>query len=196
MIIACDPAASEKYTSARTSQTAVVVLATASDGSQFVINIKADYARVSLVFDWLFHYAEVYSSYFNQTVLETQGPFKLLGPLLLEEQNKRMLKAYEDGTKPVTLKLNSVGKTGDKDSVIRSTLEPVFQAGKLYCEESVYDLLYEQKMGFPQSRKKDILDALSLAVASNSRPRNEQETAIKKKRDNRFKRRRVNVTGY
>lgn len=196
VIIACDPAASEFYVTARTSQSAVIVLATAPDGKQFVINIKADYVPVSTMFSWLFHFAEIYSGYFNQTVMELQGPFKLLGPMLREKELERREEALREGKKPINLMVNGVGKLGNKDSVIRSNLEPCLQAGKLYCESTVYDLLYEQIMGFPQSTKKDILDAVSLGVQSNYKPRNEEEIARKKNRVNKFKRRRVNVAGY
>jgi hypothetical protein len=123
VVQACDPAASEKGFHAKTSRSAVGVLAHAADDKRFLIALNVDFVAASRMFDWMFSNAIKFDGYLQKTVLEAQGAFKILNGILRNEENRRRTEAYENGQKFAHLNLQSVNKAGEKDAVIRSSLD-------------------------------------------------------------------------
>ena len=187
LVVAGDPAATERYMSARTSRSAVVVLVHAPDDKRFIISIHADYVEITKFFDWLFDDARKFSGYLRTTYLEAQGPFKILSALLREEEQK----------KNMYLNLRPVSATRDKDVRIRSNVIPIVNDKLLYVDDNYRSLLMEEFKGFPQSQKKDILDALALGLANTNRPPTAEEKYAREEADEeRAREMSYNVTGY
>ena len=74
VIICVDPASTEKATSAKTSRTAMGVIATDPQNQKFLIHLKADFITAVKLYDWLFDAARKFKSYVRATYLETNGP--------------------------------------------------------------------------------------------------------------------------
>jgi phage terminase large subunit-like protein len=196
VVQACDPAASEKGFHAKTSRSAVGVLAHAADDKRFLIALNVDFVAASRMFDWMFSNAIKFDGYLQKTVLEAQGAFKILNSILRNEENRRRTEAYVNGQKFAYLNLQSVNKAGEKDAVIRSSLDPLLRQNLLYVDKNLKTKVLEELNTFPQSPRKDILDMLSLAINSTIRPLDEREIKMKRRRDNRFYNRMANAAGY
>src|SRR6056297_2281174 len=167
LVQGCDPAASEKYVSAKTSKTAQGIVACDDEDNKFILSIHADYTNITNSFEWLFSDMNKYNP--RVTALEQQGPFKILGDILNQEQLRR----------GKNLRLLPVSAPGDKDARIRAALEPELHAGRVFVDERFYDLLMEEVEHFPQSQKKDILDMLSIAFKAINRPLSPEEEEVK-----------------
>jgi phage terminase large subunit-like protein len=113
------------------------------------------------------------------------GPYKLLAPELRREEQKRMR----------FLNLRDFPSLGEKVARIQSTLDPVYAAGRLFVAKHHKLQLEEEKRAFPQSRKKDILDALSSAITNSFRPMNEKENELKRLADEGFRNRHTSPWG-
>ena len=187
-----DPAGSERRESARTSRSAVVVVATSPDRKRFVLDIKVGYVEITQVFNWMFTNKEKWGANMRATFLEALGGFKVLRPLLRNEETKR----EEKGERFPYLGLRSATTVGDKDARIRTNLQPILNANLLRVEGHYKQLLMEELRGFPQTRKKDILEALVFALIGSVVPLSqEQQDDVYWKRD-RQKVRSLNVAGY
>lgn len=162
-----DPGASKKQKDARTSRTACVVLATYHTGERFFIRVQADYLSPTEIFDMVFQNKERYPDDIQTSYIEAQGGFKVLGHLLEEEQSKRGIFAN----------IRPYPAVGDKDARIRGNLQPYLEDEKLYVAESDYELVMEELRAFPQSYKKDILDAMASAISQSVEPPKPEEVA-------------------
>lgn len=162
VIIAVDPAATERYVSAKTSRSVVLVLATRFDGKRFLIDLRADYVEPTKMFEWIFAFAQKYSGILRGTFLEANAGFKVLGPILRKEERE----------KGIWLNLKAAPAYGDKVARIRSTLQPELHGTRLYVVEDYIPAVLEEARAFPQSTKKDILDALANGVANSIVPDN------------------------
>lgn len=156
----CDPAASEKGRSAQTSRSAHLITVQAPDERIFVIGGHADYVPPSKIADWLFQGFEAYKNYMRVSGMEMQGPFKVFHPIMREEQDRR--RKY--------INFQPIKTSGDKDSRIRTQLEPYLRRGLLYSVPSFRDDIHSELKVFPDSPKKDIVDALSMAIAEHQLP--------------------------
>lgn len=159
VIIAGDPASSESRISSKTSRSALVVLATDYKERRFIVQIQADYVETLSFFDWIFNAKTKFPM--AATRLEAQGPYRMLVKLIQAEERNRHL----------PLNLLPVTATGDKDARIRTELQPRLERSQVYIVEGFYGLFVSELKGFPTSRKKDILDALSIALKASSIPR-------------------------
>jgi hypothetical protein len=159
VVIAVDPAASEKKTSALTSRTAIGVLATDYKGRRFVVDVRADYIPSTTLFDWIFEFYALYPTA-RIVVLEQQGPFKTLGPLLTKEAVERR----------VRLPLVSSGASVEKDARIRTTLQPLLFARRIFARESQAEIIRGELVTFPDGKLKDTLDMLSTAINASIVP--------------------------
>ena len=186
VVLAGDPAATDRYISAKTSRSAEGVLATDAKWNHYLLGLHADYVDAPTFFDWIFEDARKFQKYFRGTFLESQGPFKMLEGLLREEQNRR--NQY--------IKLHPCYVSGEKDARIRTTLQPAYEQGRIYILEPYMRMVEEEQKMFPQSNKKDILDMLSLAIRSSNRPWSETELAAINDEDNWFNESRGNAAGY
>lgn len=182
----CDPAATDRGQSAKTSRSAHIVMAVSPDGDYFIIRGHADYVPPSGIFEWLFESFLAFKYYIKFTGLEMQGAFRMLKPMLQDEQERRK----------IGLNLRPIKTEGDKDARIRTNLEPVLKAGKVYSIPSFKDNIMAELKVFPDAPKKDILDALSMAIQEAIIP--EQPGKIKQRNFwQKLNRGRVNeTTGY
>lgn len=153
VVIGIDPAASESKRSARTSRSAVIVWATDWQGNKFAVDLRVGYVKITDLFDWMFEMFAKWRMYVRSMALETQGPFKILGPSLQKEQNDR----------GIMLPLRKLSASGDKEARIRSVLTPLYQKGRVFAvPEARREIDIERRM-FPNSAKLDVLDAMHLA---------------------------------
>jgi hypothetical protein len=186
IVIACDPAASERKQSTRTSRSAVVVLARDWEDHIHLLEVRTGYVPVTTVFDWLFALHKKFRA--RCTVMEAQGPFKVLEPIMREEQMRRNH----------VLNLRPVPAKGDKDARIRSNLTPPLEGGRFYATEQAGNLMEEEMIAFPGGKKKDVLDAVSLGVFYSYKPEppddEDEDDRTRKARQRR--RGRSPVTGY
>jgi len=160
-VVQCvDPAASERRKDAKTSRSAHVVLATDHQNRKFFIGGAADYVEIMDVWKWIAKGVRVFGKYLRMTGVEQQGPFKLLGPLFRAQ-------AREDGIDP---HMRAVQTSGDKDARIRSFLQPPLSKGEVYAVEGIREILQQELDTFPGSKRKDVLDAASMALQVNNRP--------------------------
>lgn len=147
------------------SQTAHLVLATLADGRQCILEAKADFVRTSKWWDWLFETAK--KPYpLVRTAAELQAGFKSLESLIEEEQCRRS---------EIPLKFKSVQALGDKDTTIRAYVQPVLEKGLLYATPAAYKLVSSAIKTFPGGRK-DILDALKIAIYISRKPLTSEES--------------------
>ncbi len=185
LITACDPAASERYISAKTSRSAVGVLATDSHNNHYILSLHADYVKITTVFDWLFSERRKFKEYLRATFLEAMGAFKVLLPVIRKEETRR----------GENLNLRPVHVTGEKEARIRTILLPVLEQGRLFIDENFYDLFWDEQRAFPQSQKKDILDMVSLGIKASIRPLSLKERTEQRRANKRLEQRR-GITGY
>ena len=187
VIQACDPAATERYISAKTSRTAVGVLAQHWSGKKFLISLNADYVSPLRMFDWMFANKKKFGPWLRSTLIEANAGFKVLGPIINKEEQIR--NAY--------LNLRSYPAMGDKTARIRSDLQPEFQKGNIYVLDDVLAMVEEEKNTFPQSNKKDILDVISSLVRNSIQPLSPKDKAKIEQQEERWRYSRTNnVTGY
>ena len=188
IVTATDPAATEKYVSAKTSRSASVAWAMDSSGDVYLIGLRVGYVTISQVFDWMFMLKRKFIRYVRASYLEANAGFKVLGPLLRKEQNER----------GEYLALRTVASSTEKVARIRTTLQPFASRGRIHVLEEYYAQFIEEFEAFPQSTKRDILDASTLALSKLSRPENGEESLeMEEVLNERFHNSTVNrVTGY
>jgi hypothetical protein len=187
--IGIDPAASEKKARASTSQSAITVMARDHKNRCFLLEVDAGYWTPTKLFDQMFRKYNTYRRYRPTSWLEQMGAFKLLGPLLREEQVKR-------GN---TINVRPVTKTGDKDQVIRAQLEPILSDGRMFIRDNQYEKVIHQVHTFPNGLLKDILDSIALAYQGTHKPPSSEEVERRAETANRRKwltTSRSKLTGY
>lgn len=160
VVAACDPAASEKKKSVRTSKNAYLVYARHWSNKRFVLHLKSQFVAITAVFDWLFDGFRKFKGYVRMSAVEIQGPFKILQPVLREEQKRRQ----------AWINFRGVSAKGDKDGRIRAYVQPLLDRGDLYAVESARAAIEGEMMVFPDGHQKDVLDALAIAEAASRRP--------------------------
>lgn len=187
LVIAADPAASDKMRSLKTSRSSIVVAALDWKGRYFIIEIRADFVPPSTFFEWLFTLRRKYASCVRQTIVETQGAFKILADVIRKEEVKRN----------EWLNLSTIPALGDKVITIRNIFEPILKANKLYVAELARDEFFKEFLSFPSARM-DVLDAAKIALKSLIRPEDggflddEEENSAYRSRLSR----RSSITGY
>ena len=190
----CDPAASEKKATAKTSRSALGILSHAPDDKRFLFNVKADFVPITTVYQWGRKDKIRFKCYLRCWILEAQGAFKILGDVFRTLEN---LDNKGKGINQIVyLNIRPVPKIGEKDAVIRSTCEPILSKGLLFVEKKSKLLFMEELKTFPHGKKKDILDMLSLGLNNTSRPPTEEEIVYQNIRKDEFSQRRVGITGY
>ena len=184
VVIGVDPAATEKGNiTAKTSRSAVVVVACTPDKSVLVLDVKADYVSISKVFDWMF---DAYEKWHPRiTCLEMNGPFKILEGILINEQEKRAK----------WISLYPAKARGDKVARIRSTLEPLLRDGRLFLSESARENFMGELISFPNG-KKDVLDGFTEAFGEGVFPEDPEELEEEEEKFESMMAGRSKYTGY
>jgi hypothetical protein len=159
MILGIDPAASEKRVSTKTSRSAGAVIARTCKDDVVVLDTFCDFMKATKLFDWLFRLHHKHQGRFRQVRLESQGSFKLLSDLLLEEMKRRGEHFY----------LLPVPAMGDKVQTIKLMLEPFLKRDAFFVIEESMALVKTEFDIFPSSRA-DLLDAIKLGIAGTHLP--------------------------
>lgn len=168
VVLAGDPASSDKRVSAKTSRSSAVVsarFAIRMPGSKrprrvvVFLDIKAGYLSPALYFDTLFALHRRFAEYVRASYMETAGPFKFLLKFLREEEARRKTYINVQGIQPL----------GDKLATIRSAYEPLLRDGDLYVVDDVREELMWELSVFP-SMSLDVLDAGKIAIAKHVEP--------------------------
>ena len=154
LIFACDPAASEKRMSQRTSQTAIVVLATDWEDNCYFLEATKGYWAPSVYIDRLFQLRDRYKGAQRATFVEMQAGFKVLGDIIREEEKRRGL----------YLNVRPVNALVHKEDTIRSIWEPLLKLGKVYTNSEACVPLEAEVALFPSVVAKDLLDAGKIAL--------------------------------
>ena len=186
VVAAGDPAATDRYVSAKTSRSTIVVLATRWDGKKFIIAVYADFVEPNTFFDWMFDAYEKFRDYLRAFYLEANAGFKVLGPIIEKEMERRN----------TWFSLQPFASIGEKIARIRSDLDVEFANKAIYVVDEYKDAVYEETRAFPQSNKKDILDALSMAVRNSIPPISPEDKRALRLRQIEQKRRHLGAAGY
>lgn len=172
IVMGIDPAASEKRNSAKTSRSALAVVARTPDDEMVVLDTRRDYVKPSKLFDWVFGLNRKYVGRLRQVRIEAQGPFKMLGDVLRDEMKRRGDHFY----------LVPVPAMGDKVPTIKMGLEPFLKRDALYVIDESMAMVRLEFDIFPSSAL-DLLDALKIAIAgthmAQSAWANEDEDDVK-----------------
>ena len=163
LIMALDPAASERFVSMKTSQTALVLLAQDSQRRKFIIDVKCGFIPTTKWFDWMFQARRVYPV--RRTRIEQQAGFKSLESIIRREER----------TRGESLSYEPVNALGDKILTIRNIIEPELERGLLYINEAFRTTVEAELATFPASSRRDILDALKIAIKFSQRPESDEE---------------------
>jgi hypothetical protein len=173
VVQAMDPAGmdSEKG-AARTSRTALVVVGMDADGGVWVFDAKA--ARIGFL--EMLEIAWGNKDRFGglwKTLVETQGAFKVLGPIAKDfERRKNQGLPPEDWK---FLNLDFTTATINKYVRIRAALQPLLDSRSLFINEACKQIVMGELHAFGEGAKVDVLDALATGVRGLKRPRSEEE---------------------
>lgn len=183
-----DPAATEKYISAKTSRTAVALWSCDADLNRYLVDLRVGYATVRQMFNWIFTLHNMYPGHVRKWILEKQGFQKVLKQFAEEERLRR--KAF--------ISFDGVPALGDKVVRIRGCLGPELEAGRIWVNEAIApDFGMELKV-FPQNKyRMDVLDASVHAIRGLIPPFSEEEEVSRNERDEEFIRETAgNVAGW
>ena len=161
VVAACDPAASEKRKSSRTSKSAYVVMARNWKNYRFFLHVSSGFVPITEVFGWLFSGFAKFRKVMRTTNVEMQGPFKVLRSIIREEERRR----------GKNINLRGISAKGDKDARIRAHLQPLFDRGEVFAVKSAQTAILSEMMVFPDGNQKDVLDAMAIAEAASYQPR-------------------------
>lgn len=186
VVSGCDPGASEKRKSVRTSKSAYVVYARNWRDRRFVLRLESGYAPMTQVFDWMFKGHKMFKRTMRTTNVEIQGPFKILKPIIREEENRR----------EQWINFRGVSAKGDKDVRIRANLQPLLDRGVLYAVSTARAAIMGEMSVFPDGRQKDVLDALAIAEAASRQPGSPEDEHDEDDVQDETRLERSTVTGY
>lgn len=160
VVMAVDPAGSEKMASIKTSRSTVVLLARDPKDRHFVLQVRAGYVPTTTWFDWAFALKDQFNDRLRGTFVEQQAGFRSLTSIIRSEESRR----------GKWLNYLPVNALGDKIVTIRNLLQPLLEKSLLFINNECRDLVDEELRTFPASIKRDILDALKIAVKMSIRP--------------------------
>ena len=165
VVMAIDPAGSEKMATIKTSRSTVVLLARDANDRHFILLVRAGYVATTKWFDWAFDIKDQFNEYIRATYVEQQAGFRALTSIIRTEEVRR----------GKWLNYSPVNALGDKVVTIRNILQPLLEKDMLYINNDARELVDEELKTFPASVKRDILDALKIAVKMSTKPMNENE---------------------
>lgn len=163
--VALDPAASEKFVSIRTSRTALVTVAQDASRRKFVLTAKVGFVPTTTWFDWLFEEKRKWGDMLGRTVVEQQAGFKALESLIRTEQTRRGEYLHYD----------PIPALGDKVVTIRNIIQPELERGNIFLNEDCSGVVETELNTFPASARRDVLDAMKIAIKFSRRPLSDEE---------------------
>jgi len=187
LVMAIDPAGSEKMATIKTSRSTVVLLARDWKNRHYILQVRAGYVKTTDWFEWAFQLKKQFQELVRGTFVEQQAGFKSLTSVIRDEEARR--KEW--------LNYQPVNALGDKVVTIRNIIQPLLQSGLLFINNECKTMVDEELKVFPASQKRDILDALKIAIKMSLRP--DEEGEVEEARDEANYRRFASVnpvTGY
>lgn len=160
VVMAIDPAGSERMASIKTSRSTIVLLARDSLNRHFILQVRAGYVATTTWFDWAFALKDQFDELVRGTWVEQQAGFRSLTSIIRGEEARR----------GKWLNYMPVNALGDKVVTIRNILQPLLEKNLLFIENGCRTLVDEELRVFPASIKRDILDALKIAVKMSIKP--------------------------
>lgn len=161
VVMAIDPASTERDITAKTSRTAIAIWAVDASWDCVLIWRRVGYFDPITWFDYVFDGARKFEGSIRCCVVEAAAMQKILEPLLRKEAAVREYPLY---FKPVPA-------LGDKDARIRMKLQPLLAKGKIYAVQGEDVELKQELKVFPQSKwRKDLLDASEKALSEANPP--------------------------
>lgn len=160
VVMAIDPAATDKGVTAKTSRSSIGVSAMDWNGRVFRIWSRVGFFRIDEIFDHIFVGHQYFRGRIRVTVFENNAFQKVLGPLLRDEEERRGIYINPQG-KPAT---------SDKVARIRSTLGAFLAKRRLYATDEAGLELRDELRGFPMSDRMDALDEQEKACTVLSKP--------------------------
>lgn len=186
VVLVLDPAATSRGITARTSRSALLLMAQDAFGHLFVLDGKVGYYDIMTVFGYVFDLWKKYDGCIRVFGMEQQGAFKVLeGPW-----NKERL------DRGVMIPTWPIATTTEKDSRIRAAIVPYAKGGKFHATKEMRTYVKEEMISFPGGIRKDVLDAVSLGVGMLVRPLTKERIELDEEDAEERASIRNRVTGY
>jgi hypothetical protein len=187
VVMAVDPASTDKKVTSRHSRTAIEIWAMDSKERAYLIWSRVGHYSILRTFDLIFEGCQKFDGYVRSVVVESNAMQKIIAPLLNKESRER---DYYISPKPIPA-------SGDKDARIRSNVGRFLMRGLLYVAQGEGLELIEEKNVFPMSEfKKDALDAAEKALVELKKPFSEEEYMEMEIEEEIMQFDRDEVTGY
>jgi hypothetical protein len=187
VVMAIDPAGTDKGMSAKTSRTAIVIWALDSEGIYYLIWSAVGYFGIHDMYDRIFDGLRKFKGSVRCCYVESNAFQKVLAPLLRTEMMERGVYAS----------FQPIPSTTDKDARIRNTLGLPMEKGKVCVVREAGTEFLAEKQIFPQSEyKKDTLDASEKAFSGLVKPFTVEEREEVEVQDAMFMSERSPITGY
>lgn len=139
----------------------------AQDASRrkFVLTAKVGFVPTTTWFDWLFEEKRKWGDMLGRTVVEQQAGFKALESLIRTEQTRRGEYLHYD----------PIPALGDKVVTIRNIIQPELERGNIFLNEDCSGVVETELNTFPASARRDVLDAMKIAIKFSRRPLSDEE---------------------
>jgi len=181
-----DPAATERGITSKTSRSAVAVTAMDEDAYIYSIYNRTGFVSLEALYDWIFAAQEKFKGMIAECVFESNAFQKILKRELEKERERREVYIY----------FTPKAVLSDKDARIRARIGPLLTREKLWFIEGEHNEPIAEKQVFPQSRMKDLLDAMEKAISAHHRPVSAHDEVAAQMSDAYFEEERSNVSGY
>jgi hypothetical protein len=186
VVLVLDPAATSRGITARTSRSALLLMAQDSQGNLFVLDGKVGYYDIITVFGYVFDLWAKYPGSIRVFGMEQQGAFKVLEAPWNKERIDR----------GIMIPTWPISTTTDKDVRIRTSLIPYAKMGKFYAVQGIRTFVLEEMVSFPGGLRKDVLDAISLGIGMLVRPLTRERSELDEDEEEESITKRNPVTGY
>jgi hypothetical protein len=160
-----DPASTEKGITAKTSRSAIGVIARTYDDFYCLVWGKCGFYSTTDMFDLIFDGAIRYSGFMKGIWIESNGPQKMYIDLLKKERLMR----------DVPIDIYPSPAEGDKMVRIRNNFGRVLQRGKVAATKDSFRYLQEEVKAFGQTTRVDFLDMFEKGVMKLPRPFSPEE---------------------
>jgi hypothetical protein len=187
VVMAVDPAGTDKNISARTSRTAIEVWAEDYKERLYLLWSRVGYFSIHETFNHIFEGVEYFKGKVRCVGVEANAMQKILLPLLESERRQR----------DVWVSFTPANAGGDKVARIRNIVGRALQKGRIYTAKGQGTEFLEEVKIFPQGKyKMDALDAAEKGISLLTRPLAPEEIYAYEKQEEEFVSGRNPTTGY
>jgi len=189
VVMTVDPAGTDKGMSAKTSRSAIVIVAVDSDESYYLIWSRVGYYNVFKLFDLIFEGCSKFQGIVRMVGVESNAMQKIIAPLL---ERERHLRDYYINPKPIPA-------SGDKEGRIRMNVGRALMRKQVFLtfgEEAAFE---EERLVFPQNEyRRDCLDAFEKALVALHKPASKEDVDEEEiaEEEYQYAQGRSRITGY